>query len=85
MSGRRAKALRKAAGNPPKKRKQKTPIIDASYIQAPVRYDFTKAEWVYRSSKQVRKYLVRRMGEEAVAKLEIELKDLFETEQKAAA
>lgn len=79
MSGRRAKALRRAAGNPPKKRKEKTPIIDASYIQAPVGYN-PDGTLRYRSSKQVRKYLVRRMGEEAVDKLEVELKELFDLE-----
>lgn len=79
MSGRRAKALRRAAGNPPKKPKEKSPIIDASYIQAPVGIN-PDGTYRYRSSKQVRKYLVRRLGEEAVAKLEVELKDLFNAE-----
>jgi hypothetical protein len=60
MSGRRAKAIRRAAGNPPKPVKQPTALIDASYVQMPVDYDPVKREYRYRSGKQVRKYLARR-------------------------
>lgn len=72
MSGRRAKALRRAAGNPPKKAKTPTPILDASYIQAPVSYDPVKREYRYRSGKQVRKYLGRRGVDVAALGAELE-------------
>lgn len=75
MSGRRAKALRRAAGNPPKKAKVPTALLDMSYIHAPVGYDAVKREYRYRSGKQVRKYLARR-GVDVVA-LEAELEALL--------
>lgn len=74
MSGRRAKALRRAAGNPPKRAKQPTPILESSYIQAPVEWDPIKG-YRYRSGKQVRKYLARRGVD--VAALEAELNALI--------
>lgn len=74
MSGRRAKALRREQGGFKKKQKTPTPILDSSYIQAPVRYDDVKRELVYRSGKQIRKYLARRGVD--VAALEAELNAL---------
>lgn len=83
MSGRRAKALRREAGNPPKPIKVKTPLLDRAYIHHPVRYDFQKAQWVYRSPKQVRKFLARQgVDVEALAaELELLMSDIVEQEK----
>lgn len=87
MSGRRAKALRQAAGNPPKPVKIKTPLLERSYIHHPVRYDFSKVEWVYRSPKQVRKFLARQgVDVEALAaELEALMADIVESEKSVLA
>jgi glutamate formiminotransferase len=74
VSGRRAKALRREQGGFKKKQKQPTPILESSYIQAPVGYDPIEREYIYRSGKQVRKYLARRGVD--VAALEAELNAL---------
>jgi hypothetical protein len=60
VSGRRAKALRRAAGNPVKPAKTPTPLLERSYIQAPVGYDPVEREYRYRSGKQVRRFLAAR-------------------------
>ena len=74
MSERQARAARKANGGFVRHQKQPTPIIDAAYIQAPVEYDPVKAEYRYRSGKQVRAYLAKRGVD--VDALEGELNDL---------
>lgn len=76
MSQRKARAARQAAGFV-KVAKQPTPIIDAAYIQNPVSYDPIKREYVYRSGKQVRAYLRKRIGDEATLALESELQEMF--------
>jgi hypothetical protein len=60
MSGKRAKALRREAGNPVKPRKTPTPLIERSYIQNPVGVDPVTGEYRYRSGKQVKAFLEAR-------------------------
>jgi hypothetical protein len=74
VSGRKARAARQAAGFV-KKPKAPTPILEMSYIQAPVGYESDGRTPRYRSGKQVRRYLARR-GVDTVA-LEEELNLLF--------
>lgn len=85
MSGKRARALRKAAGNPPKPRKQPTPLLERSYIQAPVAVDPLKKEYTYRSGKQVRRFLeARGVDTEALAAELTALMAEVEDEEEAA-
>lgn len=57
MSQRRARAQRQAQGGHVKHQKVPTPLIERSYIQAPVGYDPVKREYRYRSGKRVRRFL----------------------------
>lgn len=59
MSGRQAKAKRKAEGNIPKRIKQPTPLLERSYIQAPVGVN-PDGTLRYRSGTQIKKYLARK-------------------------
>jgi hypothetical protein len=58
VSGKRARAERKAAGTV-KHQKQPTPLLERSYIQAPVGFDPLTGAPVYRSGGQVRQFLER--------------------------
>ena len=78
MSQKQARRKRQAEGGLVRHRKQPTPILESSYIQAPVDYDPVKREYRYRSPKQVRAYLVKRVGAETVDALQEELEALME-------
>lgn len=71
MSGRRAKAKRKAEGNFPKCIKEPTPLLERSYIQAPVGVN-ADGTLRYRSGLQVRKYLARKGIDTEALKGELE-------------
>lgn len=71
MSGRQAKAKRKAEGNTPKRIKEPTPLLERSYIQAPVGLN-PDGTIRYRSGLQVRKFLERKGVDTEALKGELE-------------
>lgn len=71
MSGRQAKAKRKAEGNIPKRIKEPTPLLERSYIQAPVGVN-PDGTLRFRSGLQVRKFLERKGVDTEALKGELE-------------
>lgn len=88
MSQKQQRRARQAQGGLVRHQKQPTAILDAGYIQAPVGIDPVTKQFRYRSPKQVKAYLTKRVGAETVAALTAELEALMpelEAEEEAAA
>lgn len=71
MSGSKAKAKRKAEGVKPKSIKEPTPLLERSYIQAPVGVN-PDGTLRYRSGLQIRKFLERKGVDTEALKGELE-------------